>query len=54
MPIIGVTAHAQESDKELGIAAGMDDYMSKPISPELLEQKIKEWLGEPSASMSSR
>lgn len=54
VPIIGVTAHALESDRELCIKAGMDDYMSKPISPELLEQKIKAWLGEPSASMSAR
>jgi DNA-binding response OmpR family regulator len=23
----------------------MDDYMSKPISPELLEEKIRQWLG---------
>ncbi|WP_244665757.1 response regulator [Pseudorhizobium halotolerans] len=53
VPIIGVTAHALESDKELCLAAGMDDYMSKPISPELLEQKIKAWLGETSTSASS-
>lgn len=53
VPIIGVTAHALESDKELCIAAGMDDYMSKPISPELLEQKIKAWLGETTPSRSS-
>ncbi|WP_235938540.1 response regulator [Endobacterium cereale] len=45
VPIIGVTAHALESDRELCIAAGMDDYMSKPISPEMLEQKINAWLG---------
>jgi CheY-like chemotaxis protein len=24
----------------------MDDYVSKPISPELLEAKLKQWLGE--------
>lgn len=54
VPIIGVTAHALESDKELCIAAGMDDYMSKPISPELLEQKIRQWLGDTSISMTSR
>ena len=53
VPIIGVTAHALESDKELCLAAGMDDYMSKPISPELLEQKIKAWLGETPVSASS-
>ena len=53
VPIIGVTAHALESDKELCLAAGMDDYMSKPISPELLEQKIKAWLGESATSASA-
>jgi len=44
VPIVGVTAHALISDRELCIDAGMDDYMSKPISPELLEQKIDQWL----------
>ncbi|MBB3649986.1 hypothetical protein FHX14_006228 [Rhizobium sp. BK619] len=44
VPIIGVTAHALESDRELCLDAGMDDYMSKPISPELLEEKIRQWL----------
>lgn len=43
-PIIGVTAHAQESDKELCFAAGMDDYMSKPISPERLQDKLLRWM----------
>ncbi|ANM05462.1 sensor histidine kinase/response regulator hybrid protein [Rhizobium phaseoli] len=46
VPIIGVTAHALESDRELCLDAGMDDYMSKPISPELLEEKIQQWLGK--------
>ncbi|MBB3351125.1 response regulator [Rhizobium lentis] len=45
VPIIGVTAHALESDREACLDAGMDDYMSKPISPELLEEKIRQWLG---------
>jgi len=27
------------------LASGMDDYMSKPISPELLEAKAQRWLG---------
>jgi PAS domain S-box-containing protein len=46
VPIIGVTAHALESDRDLCLDAGMDDYMSKPISPELLEEKIQLWLGK--------
>ncbi len=45
VPIIGVTAHALEIDRDLCLDAGMDDYMSKPISPELLEEKLGLWLG---------
>ncbi|MGF9563591.1 response regulator [Neorhizobium sp. JUb45] len=54
VPIIGVTAHALESDRELCIAAGMDDYLSKPISPEMLEQKINAWLGTGAVSNAVR
>lgn len=43
VPIVGVTAHALESDRDLCLASGMDDYLSKPISPELLGAKIREW-----------
>jgi len=43
-PIVGVTAHALTGDKERCLNAGMDDYLSKPISPEKLEAKIREWL----------
>jgi PAS domain S-box-containing protein len=43
-PIVGVTAHALTGDKERCLEAGMDDYLSKPISPEKLEAKIRDWL----------
>ncbi|MCM2398768.1 PAS-domain containing protein [Rhizobium sp. S95] len=49
VPIIGVTAHAQDLDQELCLAAGMDDYMSKPISPENMQQKINQWLSSQSS-----
>jgi signal transduction histidine kinase/DNA-binding response OmpR family regulator len=43
-PIMGVTAHALKDDRERCLAAGMDDYMTKPISPGQLQSKLAEWL----------
>ena len=43
-PIIGVTAHALKGDMDKCMEAGMDDYLSKPISPNRLGAKIGSWL----------
>lgn len=43
-PILAVTAHAMAGDADACFAAGMDDYMTKPISPEKLEHSISTWV----------
>ncbi len=44
IPIIALTAHAMEGDKDICLAAGMNDYVAKPISPEALEGKLNQFL----------
>ncbi|WP_127522278.1 response regulator [Mesorhizobium sp. Z1-4] len=43
-PIIGITAHALKGDRERCIEAGMDDYLTKPVSPDRLASKLIEWI----------
>lgn len=43
-PIIGITAHALKGDRERCLQAGMTDYLSKPVSPDRLIEKIQPWL----------
>ena len=41
IPIVALTAHAYECDRERFLAAGMDAFLSKPIDPRQLESMIE-------------
>lgn len=46
VPVLAVTAGAMEGDKEKCLAAGMDDYISKPIRPEIVKAALGRWVSK--------
>ena len=48
VPIIGLTGQSEEADRDEGLAAGMSDYLVKPVAPSALRATLARHLGEDS------
>jgi two-component system sensor histidine kinase/response regulator len=49
IPIIAMTANAMDGDRQRCLEAGMDGYLSKPISAEAMEEVLRQWLPKAAA-----
>ena len=52
-PVIAMTAHAMLGDRERCIAAGMDDYIAKPVRYQTIADTLRRWVPLPRVSPST-
>ena len=45
IPIIGLSAHAMDGDRQKALECGCDDYLTKPVDDDLLYAKLEHFLG---------
>ncbi|QKE62793.1 PAS domain S-box protein [Aquipseudomonas campi] len=46
LPVVAMTANAMRKDREACLAAGMNDFISKPFEPQTLHAVVQRWLGQ--------
>ncbi|WP_052507049.1 PAS domain S-box protein [Desulfonatronovibrio magnus] len=54
IPIIALTAHAVQGYREKCMEAGMDDYMTKPLEPDVLAEILEKWLPAQDGNQSAK
>jgi len=54
IPIIAMTAHAMQGDRERCLEAGMNDYIIKPVDPRALAEALEKWLPKEKATITDQ
>jgi len=54
LPVVALTAHAMEGDRQRALDAGMDDYLSKPFKLAELTALLEKWASPPPRRVNQR